>query len=134
MENQLHIQSNGVTPVNAFDNYLIGQIIAYTDFIRFDKSKVRPYIPERGNTKSFTCFKVLLLIARHPKSCEFDLIKSTGNKSVNRCIHRLIELDLIKRSGRPRLIIPFKKFKVDNSYVITTKGKNVVEKVLEKDV
>lgn len=116
-----------INAVNHTDNTYDTALIYYTDLVAFDRKKVAELIPD---IRSFTCFKILMLIDRYPRSCESDLIHYSKNYTAKRYIAILISLDLIRVIGKPRLIIPFQKFKVDKGYVITDKGKTVLRKLL----
>lgn len=112
------------------DKSIYDTVISLTSLFEFDKMRVREYIPEDGRVKSMTCFKLLLLVVKYPGSSSTALLKYSNNRTAFLATDRLLSFDLIRVIGKPRLIKPFQRFKVDKGYVITDKGKQVLVKIL----
>lgn len=121
---------DALTATQHQDNYYDSRLTAMTDLISFNNKILAEYFPLPNKLRPLTCFKSLLIIEKHPQICEWNLKKYTGNSDSKIIISGLLSLELIRPFGRPRLIIPFQKFKVDKGYVITDKGKAVLRKLI----
>ncbi len=51
-------------------------------------------------------------------------------RSTRHTIDYLKILGLVSELGKPRLIKPFQRFKIDKAYAITPKGSNVITEIL----
>ncbi len=132
MENQLRERSNGVSPANINDEDINRLIIAANKMNNIRPALINPYIPRKQGLRNAFAFKCLLNINVTPR-----LTKTAYARSFNTCrqstchtIDYLKELGLVYELGKPRLIKPFQRFKVDTAYNITTKGLQVIRDVL----
>ncbi|WP_295655754.1 hypothetical protein [uncultured Mucilaginibacter sp.] len=125
--------SSGVRPVNGNDENINRLIIAACKLNSLSPALIEPYIPRRTGLRNTFAFQYLLNINVNPR-----LTKTAYANMFNTCRHStchvidyLKELGLVYELGKPRLIKPFQRFKVDTAYNITTKGSKVITGVLK---
>ena len=121
-----------VTTVTVNDKGINDVIIAACKLNSLSPALIDPHIPRRPGIRNTFAFQCLLSINVTPW-----LTKTAYANSFNRCkqstchtIDYLKELGLVSELGKPRLIIPFQKFKIDTAYTITPKGSKVVAEIL----
>ena len=124
--------STGVSPVNINDKDIKRLIIAANKLNTLSPALIDLYIPRRLGLRNTFAFQCLLNIYATPQ-----LTKTAYARSFNTCrqstchtIDYLNELGLVCEFGKPRLIVPFQRFKVDIAYNITPKGIKVIAEVL----
>jgi len=122
----------GVSPANINDKDINRLIIAANKLNNLRPALIDLYIPRRSGIRNTFAFQCLLNIYIAPR-----LTKTACATSFNTCrqstchtIDYLKELGLVRECGKPRLIIPFQRFKVDTAYKITPKGNKVITEVL----
>lgn len=132
MNKQAHKYSTGVNPATGNDKGINCLIIAACKLNNLSPALINPYIPRRAGVRNTFAFQCLLNINVTPR-----LTKTAYANSFNKCkqstchtIDYLKELGLVSELGKPRLIIPFQKFKIDTTYAITPKGSNVITEIL----
>ena len=124
--------SIAVNPVNTRDEGINAIIIAANKLNCLSPAFISAYIPiKRGlrNTFAFQCLlnvKVTPLLTKTAYARSFN----TNKQSTRHAIDYLKELGLVSELDKPRLIIPFKSYKVDKVYCITPNGNNVIAAVL----
>lgn len=106
---------------------LIGKFIASNKIIRSVMGDV-------GKVKGTTTFSTLLLVYLYPRYTIKQLSAITNQLSVERSISILLRLNYIRVIGKPRLIVPFQRFKVDKGYVITPAGEAILRKIVSSIV
>ena len=132
MEKQAYTYNCGVSPAAVNDKGINDVIIAACKLNSLSPALINPYIPQRAGIRNTFAFQCLLNINVTPR-----LTKTAYANSFNKCkqstclaIDYLIELGLVSELGKPRLIIPFQRFKIDTAYTITPKGSKVVAEIL----
>lgn len=90
------------------------------------------HIPQKAGIRNTFTFQCLLNINLAPQ-----LTKTAYANSFNKCkqstylaIDYLKELGLVSELGKPRLIKPFQRFKIDTVYAITPKGSKIITEIL----
>lgn len=126
---RLHKRLIDITATKRRDENSNARLISYADSLVIDKVAIGELLPSKG-VKSITCFKTLVLIWRYPRNSVNELELLSGHSRIINSVSYLVSVDMISPMGRPRLIIPFQRFKVDTAYVITAKGEGVLRKIL----
>ena len=133
-EKQAGKHSSGVSPVNTNDEGINALIIAAIKINSIRPALMNPYIPIKQGLRNTFAFQCLLNIRVTPRLTKTAYARSfnTSKHSTYHAIDYLMELGLVSELGKPRLIIPFHRFKIDKGYRITPKGNNVIEAVLKE--
>jgi len=108
------------------------QIINIVKFLELKLSTIRKYIPDKKGIRASNCFELLILISANPRTTQWYLrfVTNSTGFTISKNVNYLLELSLIKQIGKPRLIVPFQKFKVDKGYVITPAGEKLLREIL----
>ena len=132
MANVLHKYSGAVSPGNINDKHINRLIIIANKINGLKPALIDPYIPRKQGLRNTFAFQCLLNINVAPRLTKTAYARSfsTCRQSTCRTIEYLKELGLVYELGRPRIIIPFQRFKVDTAYSITPKGSQLIRDVL----
>jgi hypothetical protein len=132
MANVLDKYSGGVSSVSINDEHINRLIIVANKINGLRPALIEPHIPRKQGLRSTFAFQCLLNINVVPRLTKAGLARSfnTCRQSTCHTIDYLNELGLVYELGKPRLIIPFQRFKVDTAYNITPKGFQVIRDVL----
>lgn len=128
VDNSGNKQNKGIDSVTAEQpNYTSWdtRLISITDYIE------RPTVIKDTNRitgRSLT--NVLLFVMRYPRSTGNQIRNSVSNYTMYKALPILLEMGYIREIGKPRLIKPFQRFKVDRGYMITDLGKQIVIQTL----
>ena len=124
--------SGGVSPVSVNDEGIKCLILAANKLSSFSPSFINPYIPIKQGLRNTFAFQCLLNVKVTPLLTKTAYARSfnTNKQSTRHAIDYLKELGLVSELDKPRLIIPFKSYKVDKVYCITPNGNNVIAAVL----
>lgn len=121
----------GINPLQ--DTELFSNTLLISRFITTPLKAIRKYIPERPLIRVSRCYHLLLVIKHNPRQSALGLrmlMNSTAQVTDKNTAY-LLELGYIRKIGKPRLIIPFQRFKVDTGYVITVRGNSVLAKIFD---
>lgn len=119
-----------VTTRPTLDKKTTDGIIILTNHIIATEA-IRAHISDIKGLTGRSCYNILLLIYRFPRRSAQVLEDMAHAGVLRRSLPRLQELGYIKAIGRPRLIVPFQKFKVDRGWVITDSGVMVIKNIFE---
>jgi len=126
--------SIAVNPVNTRDEGINAIIIAANKLNCLSPAFISAYIPIKRGLRNTFAFQCLLNIKVTPRLTKTTYARSfnTSKHSTYHAINYLMELGLVSELGKPRLIIPLKRYKVDKGYRITPKGNIVIVAVLKE--
>lgn len=124
--------NGAVRPININDKDINRLIIAANKLNSLSPTLINPYIPIKHGLRNTFVFQCLLNIHVSPRLTKTAYAASfnTCKQSTCHAIDYLKELGLVYELGKPRLIIPFQRFKVDKAYRSTPKGNTVIAEVL----
>lgn len=74
----------------------------------------------------------LIMLYKHPTSTIGHVRKYACQNTAINGIKQLLDLALVREVKKPRLIIPFQRYKVDKGYILTAKGEQLLRKILVK--
>lgn len=122
------------TPFN-LDEYIQDLLISYSKVYFIPKPIISLYIPFKPGLRVRTTFNILVIVKllKMPTRAGILHFGNLGQESTGMAIRYLVDLGLIRKCGKPRLIKPFQKIKVDTGYTITVKGENVIRRILNHE-
>lgn len=117
-------------PADDYCNNVI--LIPLGKYLTLPLDRIRAFIPERRGFRSSACLDLLVIINCNPRLAitrVSSLMHSNPYKAIKNVAY-LMSLGYVRQIGKPRLIIPFQRFKIDKGYVITQSGIKVLRELM----
>ena len=125
---------NKVVTTPLTDEQVLNAIVLHhVNILTLPIAKIKPYMPLSKGYR----VKYLLSILMSVKGLKRAVTKailindlSYHGPSLIKSVDYLFKVGYLAKRGKPRLIVPFQKYKIDTGYVITEKGNEVLRKIL----
>lgn len=113
-------------------NNIHSQLITHFTIATISIALLNKHLPGKQGIRIRTLFNCLVAVYLMDRASKFNICNkyNYNERSVSCSLCHLLELKLIRSIGKPRLIVPFQKFKVDVGYVITPLGEQTIVKIL----
>lgn len=119
----------GITAIETYKSPQINHVIL---FLSLSNKDIYRIIPNKLGTRVRAVLKILIMVNGYPRCTEGYLgdLMDMGSEVVRKSMLRLVELGMIKKVGKPRYVVPFGKYIVDRSYVITPVGIKALKELI----
>ena len=121
-----------VTTNNSIDKSIDTVILDYLTVCSLTTKQIERFVPRIDGIRTKYTFHLLLVLYRLKRANKTNVVRlyNSGDRSVSFGIDQLHHMGYLKMVDTPRLIIPFGAYKIDKAYIVTAKGKKLINDVI----
>lgn len=121
-----------VTPLTRREREILTLINSYARVLSINTAIIKPCMDISLGYRYKYLFQLMLTVNGLINPSKSNIIEAVGycRGSCIRSIDYLHSIGYLRQVPKPRLIKPFQKYKVDNGYQLTDKGREVLYKII----
>lgn len=124
--------SEYVTTITTYCNDIQTLLTAYSRVAFIPAAVITKHIPYNERLRVKTSFNILVIVKLLGSPSRAAILQHgmLGIGSTQYALAYLVRLGFIRTCGKPRLIKPFQRYKIDTGYVITPLGEKTIIAIL----